>query len=101
MARARKINLDGAELVNPKNLRHIFATRLYLKTRDLVYVQRMLRHRSILTTQKYVHYITERREFDVRVVEANDVEAIKLLLSQGYDVALQVGKRIFLRRLRE
>jgi len=101
LQRARRVPLDGAELVCPKNLRHLFATRLYLRTRDLVYVQRMLRHRSILTTQKYVHYITDRKDYDVRVVEASDVETIKLLLSQGYDVALNTGKKIYLRRLRE
>ena len=101
LARARKINLDGADLVNPKNLRHIFATRLYARTKDLIFVQRMLRHRSILTTQRYVHYITSQRNFDVKVVEADDTEAIKLLLSEGYDVVLQTGRKIYLRRLRE
>jgi integrase len=93
-----KMNLPGAELVNAKNLRHIFATRWYAMTRDLVLVQRLLRHRSVLTTQRYVHMVTGSREFDVRVLDVKEVEAIKLLLSQGYDVALQTGKTVYLRR---
>jgi integrase len=96
-AKAR-CNLPGAELVCAKNLRHIFATRLYAQTRDLVYVQRMLRHRSLLTTQRYVHMVTEAKTFDVRVLDAKEVEAIKLLLERGYDVALQTGKTVYLRR---
>jgi len=99
LARAKaRVNLPGAELVNAKNLRHLFATRWYAMTRDLVLVQRLLRHRSLLTTQRYVHMITTSREFDVRVLDQSEVEAIKLLLSQGYDVALQSGRRVYLRR---
>jgi len=96
-AKAR-VNLPGAELVNAKNLRHLFATRWYAMTRDLVLVQRLLRHRTITTTQRYVHMMTVSREFDVRVLDVKEVEAIKVLLSQGYEVALQTGKTVYLRR---
>ena len=93
-----RVALPGAELVNAKNLRHLFATRWYAMTRDLVLVQRLLRHRTITTTQRYVHMMTVSREFDVRVLDVKEVEAIKVLLSQGYDVALQTGKTVYLRR---
>jgi integrase len=96
-AKAR-CNLEGSELVNAKNLRHLFATRWYAMTRDLVLVQRLLRHRTITTTQRYVHMVTASREFDVRVVDNREVEAIKVLLSQGYDVALQSRNLVYLRR---
>jgi integrase len=98
-AKAR-VPLPGAELVNAKNLRHLYATRLYAQTRDLVYVQRMLRHRSLLTTQRYVHMVTEAKTFDVRVLDAGETEGIKLLLSQGYEVALQAKGKVYLRRAR-
>jgi hypothetical protein len=42
--------------------------------------------------------VTEAKTFDVRVLDQGEVEAIKLLLSQGYDVALQSGRRVYLRR---
>jgi integrase len=93
-----RVALPGAELVNAKNLRHLFATRWYAMTRDLVLVQRLLRHRTITTTQRYVHMVTGTREFDVRVLDVKEVEAIKVLLSQGYDVALTTGKTVYLRR---
>jgi integrase len=95
-----RVNLPGAELVNAKNLRHLFATRLYAQIRDLVYVQRMLRHRSLLTTQRYIHMVTEAKTFDVRVLDQGEVEAIKLLLQQGYEVALQAKGKVYLRRAR-
>jgi len=96
----RPILGDEVDLVNPKNLRHLYATQLYSKTRDLVYVQRMLRHRSILTTQRYVHMITQRKDYDVKVVSPQDSEIIKQLLEMGYEVALQTKNKIYLRRLR-
>jgi integrase len=96
-AKAR-VNLEGSELVNAKNLRHLFATRWYAMTRDLVLVQRLLRHRSVLTTQRYVHMVTGTREFDVRVLDPKEVEAIKALLERGYDVALQTKSKVYLRR---
>jgi hypothetical protein len=42
--------------------------------------------------------VTASREFDVRVLDAKEVEVIKLLLERGYDVALQTGKTVYLRR---
>ncbi len=100
-AKEKMKHLDGAELVNAKNLRHLFATRLYAQTKDLVYVQRMLRHRSILTTQRYVHMITTRKTYDVKVLPAHDKEAIAILLAEGHDVALQTKDLVYLRRLKE
>ena len=86
------------ENVNVKNLRHIFATMLYARTRDLVYVQRMLRHRSILTTQRYVHMVTGARTYDVVAVNPTDEATIRELLASGYEVACQTKSRIYLRR---
>ncbi len=100
-AKEKMKHLDGAELVNAKNLRHLFATRLYAQTKDLVYVQRMLRHRSILTTQRYIHMVTARKAYDVKAIPLYDKETIKTLLEQGYELAVQTKDTIFLRRLKE
>ncbi len=100
-ARKRMSHLPGSELVNAKNLRHLFATRLYAQTKDLVYVQRMLRHRSILTTQRYVHMVVSKRVYDVKVVPAHDKNTIAMLLAEGYDFISLVKDVIYLRRLKE
>ena len=100
-ARRKMAHLPGAELVNAKNLRHLFATRLYTSTKDLVYVQRMLRHRSILTTQRYVHMVVSRKAYDVKVVPTHDRQTIAMLLSEGYDVVMTQKDVVFLRRLKD
>jgi integrase len=98
----RKVSkyLADAELVNAKNIRHVFATRLYTQTKDLVYVQRMLRHRSILTTQRYVHLVVEQKNFEVKVVPIHDRVTIANLLEQGFDVVLVQKDVVYLRRLK-
>jgi hypothetical protein len=42
--------------------------------------------------------VTASREFDVRVLDDREVEAIKVLLERGYDVALQTKSKVYLRR---
>jgi hypothetical protein len=44
--------------------------------------------------------VTEAKTFDVRVLDAGETEGIKLLLSQGYEVALQAKGKVYLRRAR-
>jgi integrase len=100
-ARRRLSYLQDAALVNAKNIRHVYATRLYSITKDLVYVQRMLRHRSILTTQRYIHMIVERKSYEVKVVPQHDRETIASLLEQGFDVVLTQKDAVYLRRLKE
>jgi integrase len=101
-ARRKMQHLSGAELVCPKNLRHIFATKTYLQTRDIVYTQRLLRHKSILSTQRYLHYsLHARKSFEVKVIKINDYEALKQLLEEGFDKVHSDKNFIFLRRLKD
>jgi integrase len=94
--------LDGAELVCPNNLRHIFATRTYMRTRDIVYTQRLLRHKSILSTQRYLHYnISRRTNYEVKIVNRNDYQSIKMLMEEGYEKVHEDKNVVFLRRLKD
>jgi len=101
-ARRKMQYLDGAELVCPKNLRHIFATRTYMQTRDIVYTQRLLRHKSILSTQRYLHYTLHRKSnYEVKIVNRNDYPGIKELLEQGFEKVHEDKNVVFLRRLKD
>jgi len=44
--------------ISPHNLRHAYATHLIEAGVDLLEVQKILGHRSILTTAKYTHLTT-------------------------------------------
>jgi len=43
--------------LTPHSLRHTFATRQYVRTNDLLVVQRALGHRQIATTEIYTHLV--------------------------------------------
>ncbi|MEM0460896.1 MAG: site-specific integrase [Candidatus Caldarchaeum sp.] len=95
-----RLKVEDAAFLSMKNLRHVFATRIYATTKDIVYTQRMLRHRSLLTTQRYVHMVVNPRTFDVLSLPITDEKKISELLAVGYEVALQTRTRVFLRRPR-
>ncbi|MEM4362436.1 MAG: tyrosine-type recombinase/integrase [Candidatus Caldarchaeum sp.] len=96
----KRLKTEDAAFLTIKNLRHVFASRIYATTKDIVYTQRMLRHRSLLTTQKYVHMITSPRTFDVVALDPSDHQKISELLSNGFEVALQTRGKVYLRRPR-
>ena len=77
------------------DLRHHFATRLYLKTKDIVYVQRQLGHKSISNTLRYIGVIDfDKEEYIVKVAES--VEEVTALVGQGFEYVTEIeGKNVF------
>lgn len=47
-----------------ESLRHTFAVREYLKTRDIYHVAQMMGHASVTTTEIYAKFNTRRLEQD-------------------------------------
>ena len=54
--------------MTPHTLRHIFATRVYNKTRNLRVVQTLLGHTAIKTTEIYTHVGREDLEKAVNLI---------------------------------
>lgn len=84
---ARKLQNDRIMQIKFKTLRHWHATNQYHKTKDILFVQRRLGHKSITNTLKYIHlaetyFGKEDEEYDVKVAE-NITEAIPLI-EAGY-----------------
>lgn len=77
------------------DLRHHFATRLYIKTKDIVYVQRQLGHKNITNTLRYIGVIDfDKEEYIVKV--ASSVEEVTPLVEQGFEYVTEMeGKKIF------
>lgn len=98
--RLKRMGYDDADLLCFKNLRHAFATTLYAKTKDLIFVQRMLRHKSISSTQRYIHLVIDSKVYDVKIAHENEHEIIRELLEAGYEFITKAGKLMFFRRPR-
>jgi len=67
--------------------RHWFATNLYHKTKNVIYVQRMLGHRSISNTMIYIHIeeaLFPEEEMKTMVEYASNKEGITKLLEDGF-----------------
>ncbi len=97
----RKCGFPDAEHVNLKNLRHLYATTLYQRTRDIALVQRMMRHRLITTTARYVHLSTSRNTYESRAVPAGDKDTILKLLEDGWELLREIKGWVYFRRLKE
>ncbi len=79
---AKKLGNPTLQTIRLYDFRHYFATRLYAKTKDILYVKQQMGHKKIETTLKYVQLQnnTEDDEWTCRTA-TNTKEAIKLLES--------------------
>ena len=74
------------------DLRHWFATKEYLKTRDLLHVKYLLGHRNIETTMIYVHLaqgLTNSPE-DYSCKAARSIEEASALIEAGFDYVCDI-----------
>jgi integrase len=79
-------------------LRHFKATMEYKRTKDILFVQQILGHKSILSTMRYTHLVNfEGDEYVCKV--ARTVEEAKNLVEDGFDYVTEVdGMKLFRKR---
>jgi len=95
----------SAKLANPKlqlisfrTLRHFKGTMEYHRTKDIVYVQRILGHRSIQNTLRYVRLVNF-PEDDFVCKVAKTVKEASELVEAGFDYVCDVeGYKLFRKR---
>ena len=78
--------LHEPELKNYRlyDLRHYFATMLYHKTKDILYVKEQLGHRRLETTLIYTHLI-DFKDDDFTVRKAETVQEACDLIESGFE----------------
>ncbi len=65
------------------DLRHTFATRLVQAGVDLYKVQKLMRHKSPIMTQRYAHHYSESLRDGVEILDALGAESITILSQSG------------------
>lgn len=76
-------------------LRHWFATTQYYKTKNLVYVQQALGHKSILNTQLYIQLVSFDSD-DYNSAVAQNIEEAQKLVEAGFEFVCDFeGKKLF------
>jgi integrase len=86
------------QLISFRSLRHYKGTMEYHRTRDIVHVQRILGHRSISNTLRYVRLISFSDDEFVSKV-AKTVKEAQELVEAGFDYVCDVeGYKVFRKR---
>jgi integrase/recombinase XerD len=98
-------NKTAEKLGNPRlqkialgSFRHFVGTMTYHKTKDIIYTQRILGHKSIQNTMVYVHMINfESDEYTVKV--GSTIDECTKLLESGFEYVTDYGsKKLFRKR---
>ncbi len=98
-------NTVAAKLMDPTfrtirlyDLRHFAATMTYHKTRDILYTQKMLGHRNLRSTLRYVQLIAFGDD-DYTSAAAKTVQEVRQLVEAGFEYVTEVeGAKVFRKR---
>jgi integrase len=95
------------KLQNPKLLqihlhllRHWKATTEYAKTKDILYVQRLLGHRNIKNTLRYTQLLALPQNEEYICKASKSVEEAKELIEAGFQYVTEVGEIKLFRKLK-
>jgi integrase len=95
---AKKLNDPSIKSIRLYDLRHFFATMLYHKTRDILFVKEKMGHRKLETTLIYTQLIDFGND-EYHVKTAKTVEEACALVEQGFEYVCDIeGVKIFRKR---
>jgi integrase len=98
-------NTVAAKLMDPTfrtiqlyDLRHFAATMTYHKTRDILYTQKMLGHRNLKSTLRYVQLINFEND-DYASAVAESLQEVRQLIEAGFEYVTEMeGAKVFRKR---
>ena len=81
------------------DLRHYYATKLYAKTRDILYVKQQLGHKKIETTLIYTQLIHYNEEEEYTCKTANNIKEATQLIENCFEYITEIdGLKLFRKR---
>jgi integrase len=96
-----KLNQPRLNLISLKSLRHYYGCRLYEQTKDILFVQRQLGHRSLSNTVRYTRMVNFDSEDNYVVKAAKNEAEATLLLEAGFQYVVTTPDGIMLFRKRK
>jgi integrase len=96
---AQKLRNPELRTIRLYDFRHYFATRLYAKTKDILYVMQKMGHKNIMNTLKYTQLqkINEEEEYTCRI--STSTKQDKELIESGFEyITERDGNKIFRKR---
>lgn len=96
---ANKINDQSLKTIRLYDFRHYFATRLYAKTRDILYVKQQMGHKNVETTLIYTQLINENDDEEYTCKTATNIKEATNLLENGFTYIQDIdGIKIYRKR---
>ena len=96
---ADKINDQSLKTIRLYDFRHYFATRLYAKTRDILYVKQQMGHKNIESTLVYTQLINDNEEEEYTCKTASNVKEATQLIENGFQYVTDIdGLKLFKQR---
>jgi len=98
---AEKLEEPGLKTIKLYDLRHHFATTIYRQTKDIVHVQRLLGHKNIQNTLRYIGLLNLDRDDEWICKAAETVEEAQRLIEAGFQYVTEMeGLKLFRKRRR-
>ncbi|TET64845.1 site-specific integrase [Candidatus Bathyarchaeota archaeon] len=95
---AEKLNNHSLKTIRLYDFRHFYATKLYAKTRDILYVKQQMGHKKIETTLIYTQLLNLNDD-EWTCKTANNVTQSTQLIENGFEYVMeQDGLKLFRKR---
>ena len=97
---AKKLNNPTLKNIRLYDFRHYFATMLYAKTRDILFVKQQMGHKKIETTLVYTQLLTVNDDEWTCKTAQNNTEATQLI-ENGFEYVCTTPQNLMLFRKRK
>jgi integrase len=95
---AKKLNDPSLRTIRLYDFRHYYATTLYAKTKDILYVMREMGHKQIRTTMIYTQLLNL-NEDEWTCKTANNIQDATALVEAGFEYVTEIdGTKLFKKR---
>jgi len=96
---AKKLGDKSIKTIRLYDLRHFFATMLYQKTRDILFVKQQMGHKKIENTLKYTQLLQFEKDDNYTCKVAQNVEQATELIENGFEYVTEMdGLKLFRKR---